>query len=66
MWFQKVLGDYRVTGSSEGLKIEVLDYHADPLVLTRDDLRRLGLYMVPAQEKEAPESPISPGRAARP
>jgi hypothetical protein len=36
-------GDYRVTRTAYGLRIEVLDYHAGPLHLGRADLVRLGL-----------------------
>jgi len=35
--------DYRITRSGNGIKIEVLDYHADPLFLTNDVLKKLGL-----------------------
>jgi len=63
MWFRKIVGDYRLTGSSQGLKIEVLDYHAEPLWLTRDELRRMGLHLMPAQDGEPPEPPTVPGNA---
>ena len=36
-------GDYRITRSREGIKIEVLDYHADPLLLTDEVLKKLGV-----------------------
>lgn len=34
-------GDYRLSRTGNGIKIEVLDYHAEPLVLTRKQLREL-------------------------
>lgn len=36
-------GDYRLTRSRDGIKIEVLDYHADPLLLTDEVLKKLGV-----------------------
>ena len=39
-------GDYRITRSRDGIKIEVLDYHADPLLLTDEVLKKLGVTMV--------------------
>lgn len=36
-------GDYRLTRSEHGIKIEVLDYHPDPLELTDELLRKLGI-----------------------
>ena len=36
-------GDYRITRSRDGIKIEVLDYHADPLLLTNEVLKKLGM-----------------------
>lgn len=36
-------GDYRVTRTREGIKVEVLDYHADPLMLTDELLKKLGV-----------------------
>ena len=36
-------GDYRITRSRDGIKIEVLDYHADPLLLTDEVLKKLGV-----------------------
>lgn len=36
-------GDYRLTPSENGIKIEVLDYHPDPLELTDELLRKLGI-----------------------
>ena len=41
-------GDYRLTRSREGIKIEVLDYHADPLLLTDEALKKLGVTITPA------------------
>ena len=39
----RVVGDYRFTVSTAGLIVEVLDYHAEPLVLSHRLLRELGL-----------------------
>lgn len=36
-----IAGDYRLSRIWCGIKIEVLDYHADPLVLTKRQLREL-------------------------
>lgn len=36
-----VHGDYRLTRVRDGIKVEVLDYHAEPLVLTDDIWMRL-------------------------
>jgi len=36
-------GGYRITRSGGGIKIEVLDYHAGPLWLTDEVLKKLGL-----------------------
>jgi len=36
-------GDYRISRSHDGIKIEVLDYHADPLLLTDAVLKKLGI-----------------------
>ena len=36
-------GDYRITRSRDGIKIEVLDYHAGPLLLTEEVLKKLGV-----------------------
>ena len=36
-------GDYRITRSPGGITIEVLDYHADPLLLTDEVLKKLGV-----------------------
>jgi hypothetical protein len=38
-----VEGDYRLTRSKDGITIEVLDYHADPLRLTDEVLKKLGV-----------------------
>jgi len=38
-----VEGDYRLTRSKDGITIEVLDYHADPLQLTDAVLKKLGV-----------------------
>lgn len=38
-----VEGDYRITRSRDGIEIEVLDYHADPLFLSDELLRKLGV-----------------------
>jgi hypothetical protein len=45
--------DYRITATSEGLWIEVLDYHARPLFLSREQLAEFGLQ---AQAEEARRS----------
>ena len=36
-------GDYRITRAGGAIKIEVLDYHAGPLWLTDEVLKKLGL-----------------------
>ena len=38
-----VEGNYRLTRSDKGITIEVLDYHADPLQLTDEVLKKLGV-----------------------
>ena len=43
-----VFHDYRVTRATDGLVVEVLDYHAGPLKLTHDRLAEFGF--VPAQQ----------------
>lgn len=53
MRVRKVVGDYRLTSSSNGLRIEVLDYHAEPLLLTTDELRRPGRNRIPARDDDA-------------
>ena len=39
-------GDYRVSRTSSGVRIEVLDYHPKPLTLTREELREFGLVLL--------------------
>jgi len=35
--------DYRITRAGNGIRIEVLDYHADPLLLTNEVLKKIGV-----------------------
>ena len=35
--------DYRITRAGNGIKIEVLDYHPDPLFLTNEVLKKIGV-----------------------
>ena len=44
--------EYRVSWTAEGLRIEVLDYHAKPLVLDRPTLCRLGLRVTDEESHE--------------
>ena len=43
--------DYRVTRTCGGLWVEVLDYHAEPLLLSRDKLAEFG-FAVPGSEAD--------------
>ena len=50
-----VEGDYRITRSPSGITIEVLDYHADPLLLTDEVLEKLGkMSLASAKKKSTP------------
>ena len=40
-----VEGDYRIRRLRDGIEITVLDYHADPLLLTDEILKKLGVTM---------------------
>ena len=60
----KILGnDYRLTRTAHGVWIEVLDYHAQPLLLSRDDLDDLGLTLRRTLKKRA--TPQRRSRAKR-
>ncbi len=37
--------DYRITRTTSTVKIEVLDYHAEPLTLSREQLREFGVQL---------------------
>ena len=41
-----VVQDYRITRTASTVTIEVLDYHAEPLTLTREQLREFGLQLI--------------------
>jgi len=58
---------YRLTRTANGLVIEVLDYHAPPLRLTKADLAELGLRSVEPLETGAQpvESPATRSSAVR-
>ena len=45
-----IAGDYRLTRSENGIKIEVLDYHPDPLELTDELLGKLGISIARAPQ----------------
>ena len=48
-----VAEDYRLSRGPDGLKIEVLEYHAEPLLLTDSLLKRLGLAIVERDTDDA-------------
>ena len=37
--------DYRITRTTSTVEIEVLDYHAEPLTLSREQLREFGVQL---------------------
>ena len=37
--------DYRITRTTSTVRIEVLDYHAEPLTLSREQLREFGVQL---------------------
>lgn len=59
----RVIDDFRVTRTADGLRIDVLDYHVGRLELTRDVLEELGF--VPAAD-DAPAGPRRPRREPPP
>ena len=56
-----VANDYRLTRTNEGLRIEVLDYHAEPLLLTPALLRELGLRFLGETPAHSAESSLGQG-----
>lgn len=58
--------EYRLTRTNEGLKIEVLDYHAGPLLLTPALLREFGASFRRAiSPADGPSRPAREGRSER-
>jgi len=50
-----VEGDYRLTRTHEGIKVEVLDYHAGPLLITDDLLMKLRAWDADPSGSASPE-----------
>ena len=46
--------DYRISRTESGLRIEVLDYHPKPLMLTREDLLGFGLKLLEQDDGRTP------------
>ena len=54
--------EYRIIRTASTVKIEVLDYHAGPLTLTREQLRELGLQLIEDPKLRAPRLPFEESR----
>ena len=50
--------DYRIIRTASTVKKEVLDYHAEPLTLTCEQLREFGLQLVEDPRLRAPRLPF--------
>ena len=57
--------DYRITRTASTVTIEVLDYHAEPLTLTREHLRKLGLQMVDEHGQRSRRLPLEEATGVR-
>jgi hypothetical protein len=49
----RIVGDFRFTTSMSGLRVECLDYHAEPQLLTYKVLSELGLAPLSGNNPEA-------------
>ena len=66
VFVSKVIGhDYRLSRTASTVRVEVLDYHAEPLTLTREQLFDLGIEILHEEPESTPKLVTSDYRFSR-